>query len=402
VAYFGPWGWIGHIVSTARLRTGSTLYDCVVIGGGVIGSSIAYHAAKGGASVALVEPGAPRSPSASWASAGGLRRQNRAQSEWALALTASRRWLQLEEELQADCEFRAGGHLHLALDESTFAAFQTRAAKETAAGLDVQLLDSRAVNEIAGETGVTAAGATFTRGDGQANPRLTTRAFLRAAARLGATVHRGSVLDFKHDSRRVTGVILDSEELGARTVVLAGGSWSPELARRLGIELPVTIAGLQMLRTDSIKVVQVTPTIGVEGVRISFKQLPSGAFLIGGGWPATVERAAHKCFVRGESVRESWAEARGLFPVLHNRSVTRSWCGLETMSHDGVPFIGRVPYVTGLYVAVAFSGHGFQLAPAVGQAVADELAERPATELAALGATRMVNFPEYKPGAFSA
>ena len=122
------------------LGTDSGLYDCVVIGGGVIGSSIAYHAAKAGARVALVEPGSPRFPSASWASAGGVRRQNRAPSEWALALAASRQWPAIEAELHADCEFRAGGHLHAALDELTFAAFARRAAEETAAGLDVQVV----------------------------------------------------------------------------------------------------------------------------------------------------------------------------------------------------------------------------------------------------------------------
>ena len=376
------------------------MYDCVVIGGGVIGSSIAYHAAKAGASVALVEPGSPRFPSASWASAGGVRRQNRAASEWALTLAASRRWPKLEAELQSDCEFRAGGHLHAALDQSTFAAFARRAASESAAGLEVQVVDARPARQIASAAGLNAVGATFTKGDGQANPRLTTSAFLRAAGRLGVAVRQGHVTDFRREDRAVTGVYLDSDELRGRSVVLAAGSWSPMLAERLGIDLPVRIEGLQMLLTDVDDTVRLEPTIGVEGVSISFKQLPSGAFLIGGGWPATVEEMSHVCSIREESVRGSWAEACRLFPVLKDRSVAQSWCGLETMSYDGAPFIGPAPQVTGLYLAIGFSGHGFQLAPAVGQAVARELAGEPSAELAALVAARIVDFPPEKVAAF--
>jgi sarcosine oxidase subunit beta len=174
------------------------------------------------------------------------------------------------------------------------------------------------------------------------------------------------------------------------------------LAKRLGIELPVRVEGLQMLLTDSDDAVRLEPTIGVEGVLISFKQLPSGAFLIGGGWPATVEEMSHVCSIREESVRGSWADARRLFPVLRDRTVAQSWCGLETMSYDGAPFIGPAPQVTGLYLAIGFSGHGFQLAPAVGQAVAKELAGEPSPELAALGAARMVDFPPEKVAAFTA
>ena len=149
---------LSYLADTRLRPEGAPDYESVHVRGvgGVIGSSIAYHAAKAGARVALVEPGSPRFPSASWASAGGVRRQNRVASEWALALAARRQWPRLEAELQSDCEFRAGGHLHAALDESTLAAFSRRAASESAAGLEVQVIDARAARQIASAAGLNA------------------------------------------------------------------------------------------------------------------------------------------------------------------------------------------------------------------------------------------------------
>jgi sarcosine oxidase subunit beta len=138
---------------------------------------------------------------------------------------------------------------------------------------------------------------------------------------------------------------------------------------------------------------RLAPTVSVENVPISFKQLPSGCFLVGGGWPAEVDFAGHSCRVRDDSVRGSWSVASSVFPVLGTLRLLDSWCGLEAMSFDGVPLIGPLAGAEHVYVATGFSGHGFQLAPAVGRAVADDLAGRTVPELAELEAARMVDFP---------
>src|SRR5215469_13143996 len=123
--------------------------DFLVVGAGVIGSSIAYHLARAGAGVLLADPGAPRSPSASWASAGGVRRQNRDPREWALTTEAWRRWPLLARELGEECGFRDGGHLHVAVDEATLARVSSRAMEQRAAGLEVEVMSREEVREIA-------------------------------------------------------------------------------------------------------------------------------------------------------------------------------------------------------------------------------------------------------------
>ena len=367
--------------------TASSPFDAVVVGAGVIGASIGYHLARAGSRVLIADPGSPLSPSASWASAGGVRRQDRDPREWELTLAAARRWPVLEQELGADCAFRDGGHLHVAETDGDLARLAERAAHESEAGLDTQLVNGSEAHELAPILAPSVVGGTFTRGDGQADPRLTTRAFLDAARRNGATYRREAIDGFLLEGGTVRGVRFGSEQVGANQVVIAAGSWSPSLAGQLGVDLPVRVEALQMLRSDPGEPV-LGPTVGSESRPISFKQLPSGAFYIGGGWPADVDVAGHTCEVREASVRGSWATACELFPVLRERRIDDRLCGLEGVSIDGVPIIGPLPGAGAVYVAAGFSGHGFQISPAVGEAVAQDLLGRSPSALAGLRPSR--------------
>lgn len=343
-----------------------------MVGAGVIGSSIGYHLAQAGSTVIIADPGSPLSPSASWASAGGVRRQGRDPREWELTLAASARWPVLEDELGADCEFRDGGHLHVAERETDLAALAARAERERAAGLGTRLVDRAEALALAPILGGSVVGGIFTGGDGQANPRLTTRAFLDAALRQGAVHRRRPVDGFLLGGTSLRGVRLGSEEVGANQVVIAAGSWSPRLLSQLGVRLPIRVEGLQMLRSDPADPA-LAPTVGSESRAISFKQLPGGAFYIGGGWPAVVDLGTHTCEVREEAVEGSWDTACELFPALGERRIDERLCGLEGVSSDGVPLVGPVPGWEGAYLAAGFSGHGFQLSPALGRAVAEDL-----------------------------
>lgn len=362
-------------------------FDVVVIGAGVIGASIGYHLARAGSRVMITDPGAPVFPSASWASAGGVRRQDRDPREWELTLAASKRWPVLEEELGADCAFRSGGHLHVAETESELARLAERVPRERAAGLGTELVDGAGAREIAPILASTVLGGTFTKGDGQADPRLTTLAFRDAAVRSGALYRPHAVDGFILSAGRVRGVRFGAEEVRANHVVVAAGSWCPRLLSDLGVDLPIRVEGLQMLRTDPVAPV-LAPTVGCEGRPISFKQLPAGAFYIGGGWPADVDLAAHTCRLRDDSCAGSWETACELFPVLRHRRIDDRLCGLESVSRDGVSLVGPVPGIEGAYVAAGFSGHGFQLAPALGAAVAEDLTGRAPSALEGLRPSR--------------
>ncbi|MDQ3810322.1 MAG: FAD-binding oxidoreductase [Chloroflexota bacterium] len=379
--------------------------DVAIVGSGVTGSSIAYHLARAGVQVRVFEQAAPAvEPSASWASAGGVRQQGRDPREWPLTLEAARRWPGLDDELGASTGFVQGGHVHVVERAEHLPALEARVARERAAGMDIRMLDQADLRQIAPGLAADAIAAAYTPGDGQAHPPSTTRAFAAAAERHGARLTTGTRVDcLLLERQRVTGLIAGGETVLAGRVVLATGVWTPRLTAPIGLELPIRTRAPQMLLTTPAAP-QLAPTVTAVGRELSLKQLASGEFFIGGGWPAEIQDDGERlfCQVRDESVRGSWAVATAVVPVVAEHRIARSWCGLEAQAFDGVPLIGPAPDFEGLYLAVGFSGHGFQIAPAVGRTVADALLGRSAPELDGLAAARMAGFDPAAVAAFRA
>jgi sarcosine oxidase, subunit beta len=137
-----------------------------------------------------------------------------------------------------------------------------------------------------------------------------------------------------------------------------------------------------------------SPTVSGTGRQLSLKQLPTGEFFIGGGWPSDIRVDGDdlSCRVRPDSVSGSWAVATAVVPVVGRQQIASSWCGLEAQCFDGVPLIGGASGFDGLFLATGFSGHGFQLSPAVGRAVSDTLGGKRTPELAELSPSRIADF----------
>jgi sarcosine oxidase, subunit beta len=366
--------------------------DVVIVGGGVIGSSIAYHLARSGSRVRVYEQAAPAvAPSASWASAGGVRQQGRDPREWPLTLEAARRWPSLQNELGAPTGFVQGGHLHLVEAEADVPALEQRVAGEKHAGVNISVLDSTALYNIAPAIKPGILAAAFTPEDGQADPRRTTAAFVSAAQRHGAEYCNQSRVDaLVTGHRRVRGIRLGSQTVTADTIVLATGVWTNALTAPLNCEVPIMPRGPQMLLTSPGPRL-LAPTLTVVNRALSLKQLPSGEYFIGGGWPTDVIETdgGLACRVRPDSVAGSWAVATDIVPSVADQHVKDQWGGLEAQSVDGVPFIGAAPGLEGVFLAVGFSGHGFQLSPAVGRAVADLLGGTRVPELEPVSTRRI-------------
>ena len=228
-----------------------TTVDVVVVGGGVIGSSIAYHLAGRGARVLVAEQSEPAStPSASWASAGGVRQQGRDAREWPLTMEAAQRWPNLDDELGESTGFVQGGHLHIIEHADDVLAVKKRVAREQEAGMQIRLIDRAELRVVAPALSDNVLLGAYTPDDGQANPPATTRAFAAAAKRLGAEYRTGGrVGRLVRDGSAVQGVDLDGERVAARSVVVAAGVWSQQLVEPVGLSLPMRITAPQMLLT---------------------------------------------------------------------------------------------------------------------------------------------------------
>jgi sarcosine oxidase subunit beta len=353
--------------------------EILIIGAGVMGSSIAYHLARQGRQVLVLEQSEVAvSPAASWASAGGVRRQGRHPAEALLAIEAIERWQTLEQELDADLHYRRGGNLMLAETEADAAYLASFVSRQQAQGFtDVRLVDRQEAHALVPGLSSRAIAGSYSPTDGQADPVRTTRAFAAAAQRYGVTYKTGSrVTALLREGDRVIGVRTEQEELQAEQVVLAAGAWSDDIATSIGLRLPIRTRALQMVLSTPASALTLAPVLSAVGRMLSLKQLP--------------DRTSYT--LRPDSISGNWTTARELLSAVGQQRIARAWCGLEAQSIDDIPFIGRLTSLEGLVLALGFSGHGFALSPAVGRAIADLLAGRPTPELGGLRPDRIASF----------
>jgi sarcosine oxidase subunit beta len=371
--------------------------DIVIVGGGVIGSALAYHLALDGRAPLVIDRAPPATaPAASWASAGGVRRQGRDPAEAALASAAIARWPSLEQELAADLHYRQGGQLLVAETEDEAERLVGFVAEQHAMGFgDVRLVAGAELRAIAPALAPHVLAGALSPADGQADPARTTRALAAAAQRHGARYWEGvECLALLAEGDRVVGVRTSRGDVAAGQVVLAAGAWGDLLAATIGLDLPVRTVAYQMLRSTPAPPGMLAPVVGALGQALSLKQLPDGAFLLGGGWPGDVASDRRGYAMREASVAGGWAAARAIVPAVGEQRLAASWCGLEAECFDGVPLIGPALGWRGLVLALGFSGHGFAIAPEVGRALAEQLAGRPAPELAGLDPARAAGFDQ--------
>ena len=369
--------------------------EILIVGAGVIGNSIAYHLAREGRQVLVIDRSqVADSPSASWASAGGVRRQGRHPAEAKLALEAIQRWKTLEQELKADLGYRRGGNLLLAESDIEANHLSKFVDQQHEMGFaDVQFVERKEALSIVPGLNERVLAGSYSPDDGQADPILTTRAFAKAAQRYGASywtdVYTSSLL---MQNNHIEGAKTERGDVKAAHVILAAGAWSDELATTVGLRLPIRTRALQMILSTPAHNHQLKPVISAVSRALSLKQVANGEFLLGGGWLGDLSRDRRSYNMRSSSLQGNWATAIELLPIVGEQHIARSWCGLEAQSIDDIPFIGQIPGLSGFTLAVGFSGHGFALSPAVGRTIADQLNGLPTPELDELRSTRIANF----------
>ncbi|MEV6521743.1 FAD-dependent oxidoreductase [Longispora sp. NPDC051575] len=362
-------------------------YDTAVIGGGLLGCATAWHLARAGTRVLLVEKD-QLNRHASGQNAGSLHFQleyrmvehgdaaaRLAARALPLHLDAMRAWSTVEAELGEPCGVARHGGLMLAETPAQVAALDRKAALESRYGLPVDVVSGRDLRVLAPYLSTDVLAAGFAPGEGKANPRLVTPAYARAATRLGAEIrtgHRVTSLD-RHAGRWRLGA--DGAVDTADTVVLAAGVWTTEVAAMADVRLPAFPVGLTMSATARTGPL-LPHLIQHVGRRLSMKQTEDGNVLIGGGWPAKLVTRAGRVDLdvnpelRYESLAGNAAAAR-VVPAVCDLPVIRTWTGMTTLTPDQLPLLGAVPRRPGMYVATG--GSAFTLGPTYARLLAEIL-----------------------------
>jgi sarcosine oxidase subunit beta len=345
------------------------LKDVAIIGGGLVGSSAALALRRMGLSVVLLDKGFCGAQ-ASGVNYGGVRRQGRPPEQIALSQRAHAIWPRLKEIIGVDGEFVRSGHLKLARTEAEMASLEAYAARVAELGLDLELIGHNQLRErfpwIAGDV----AGASLCAGDGHANPRLVSAAFALAARRAGAEVLEHTPVS--HVEKAPESFHLSAgpgTEIRARFVINSAGAWAGTFAEAFGEPVPLRRIYPSMIVTEPLDVFM-NVNIGAEGGGIYARQVERGNCIVGG---MRGEPTADFDFSRptGSGAVTIMNRAAALFPALRNACAIRFWSGTEGEMADRNPVIGFSRTTPNLIHAFGFSGAGFQIAPGVGEVLAE-------------------------------
>jgi sarcosine oxidase subunit beta len=350
--------------------------DVVVIGGGISGTVAAHDLARAGAKVTLVERGPELAAMASGWTLAGVRQSGRLAPEVPLAQAAVKRWEHLNEELDADTEYRQQGNLRLARTSEEVDVIRAMVDEQQALGLKISFLpDNAAVRAVAPALSEMVLAASYCPTDGHANPKLAVNAFGRAAEREGVTIRTNTeVTEIVADGGRVSGVRTSAGMIATDAVVVAAGVYTDRLVRPFGIEIPITITQAIIAQTAPVPPI-LEQVLGVANGDVAGRQEVSGRLRFTGTslpWPSQEPtRDPIALLPPAGEIAALVQRTSAVFPAFGTFGLEHVWGGLLDMTPDALPVIERAEPVEGLVIAAGFSGHGFCLGPVTGRILAE-------------------------------
>jgi glycine/D-amino acid oxidase-like deaminating enzyme len=391
----------------------------VVIGGGIVGASIALHLAQKGVPVVLCEKGriGGEQSSRNW---GWTRLMGRDPAELPLGLVSLKLWSEMNAITGAETGWRRCGITYLCQTEADLAAQQRWLDLARLHQIETHVLRAAEIPSVLPGLAGGFTAAIHTPGDGRAEPGQATEAVARAAASAGAVVRETcAVRAIERQAGRISAVVTERGTIACDQVVLAGGAWSRLFAGNAGIELPsLTILG-SVQRTQPLDGL---PEGSAGGAGFAFRRRLDGGYNIARRngsisditpdsfrqlrtyWPSFLSGWRELRLRLGPRFLEEWRTPRSWrpdevtpfehvrvldpkpsatvlaegaaslirhFPGFAAMRVQQSWGGLMDVTPDTVPVISPVEALPGLHIAAGFSGHGFGLGPGAGQLMAD-------------------------------
>jgi sarcosine oxidase subunit beta len=344
----------------------------IIVGGGVIGTSIAFHLSERGyRDITVIERGLAGEGATAYAT-GGIRHQFSSRVNIELVQRSWPFWSEFAGRTGEQLDFRQHGYLFLISDPEALAVFERNAALQRSLGVDVEVLDpAQAAELFPGIETADLLGATYTASDGSASPSYAVAGFLRAFRRAGVELlQRTEFLGLLTGSDGgVRGVLTSAGSIEAERVVLAAGPQVRAVGRLCGVDIPVSPHPRQAFAT--------APLEGLHGGLPLAIDLATGAYVHPDKSGSAIVGGNDRDAPSSQQATVDWSRVDSLatalshrFPGLAGMEVVRGWAGLREMTPDDHAIVGPVGDVPGLWVAAGFSGHGFMQSPAVGDALA--------------------------------
>ena len=351
--------------------------DVVIIGGGVVGCSIAYNLARLGVKdIVLLEKNFLASGATGRCGA-GVRQQWGTEMNCRLARESMKIFENMNEilETKRDIELKQEGYLLVAYSDKEMEQFKKNIRLQHSLDIPSRLITPGEAREIVPYLNTEKmVGGAFCPTDGHANPFLVTQAYAEAAERLGVEINTYTqVTDISREKGKIVGVETDRGFIATDKVVNAAGGYSQVIGQMVGLDLPVYSERHQILVTEPVEKMQ-GPMVMSFSYNIYCQQSPHGSFIMGFGDPNEP---------RDFNINSSWdfleemaEKATWLLPPLKHLQVIRQWAGLYNITPDRQPILCQSEEVPGFYMAIGFSGHGFMISPMVGIVMAEMITEQ--------------------------
>ncbi len=352
----------------------------VIIGGGILGLSLAWNLAQRGETDVVVLEKSYLCAGASGRNGGGVRMQWGTPSLIQLARRSIELMQRFARDMGINVWFRQGGYLFLAKTEAVLAKLERSAKLHNQHGVPTEILTPDAAREIVPQLsmkGVKA--AAWNPLDGVIFPWPFLWGYAQAAQKKGVTVETFTkVVGFEQQGGKITKVVTDRGDIACETVVLAAGAWSPSIAKLAGVELPNEPHRHEICSSEPLKPF-LGPLVSVLDSGLYFSQSMRGEIVGGMGdprEPAGMNLGSTQRFL----TRYSQALLEQL-PEIGRVKILRQWSGPYDVTPDNSPILGRTPGLPNLLNLSGFVGHGFMMAPAVAERMAGWMATGQSDEL---------------------
>lgn len=349
--------------------------DVVIIGGGIVGSSVAYHLTQAGCkNVLVLERESQQGKGSTGKSMGGVRAQFSTPVNIRMSLYSIPFFREFERALDHPSGYRGQGYLFVATQESHLRYLRANFELQTSLGLKtVELLKPADVTRMVPQLRADdILGGSFCSTDGFVDPHSVMTGFMLRAIDGGARLMRNAeVTEIERDATGVCGVRTAADRVATRVVINAAGAWAGLVAKLAGLELPVEPLRRMLVPTEPFDKIAHSAPMTVD-MATGFHFRPEGLGLLM-AWNDPHETPGFKTDFDPAFVEKILTRGVDRVPCLEEAEVNpkRAWAGLYEMTPDHHPVLGAAPGIPGLYLANGFSGHGVMHSPATGKIVSD-------------------------------
>ncbi len=349
--------------------------DVVIIGGGIVGSSIAYHlTAAGCRNVLVIERESAQGKGSTGKSMGGVRAQFSTPVNIKMSLYSIPFYASFDERLGFPCDYRPQGYLFCATSNQHMNYLRANCEKQVAMGLkNVRLISGDEIRDMFSQLRADdIIGGSFCSTDGFVDPYSAMVGFITWAVDHGATIWKNTeVTGVAHDEHGIAYVETSRGAVSTRKVVNCGGAWAAGVAKLAGVDLPVEPLRRMLVPSEPFDEFPHTAPMIIDMSNGFHFRPESRGFLL--AWNDPEETPGFKTDFDAAFVEKILTRAADRVPCFANLPVNpkRAWAGLYEMTPDHHPILGEAPELPGFFLANGFSGHGVMHAPATGKILSD-------------------------------